>query len=392
MQLNRPVYLDYNATTPLDPAVVEAMMPFFRESFGNPSSGTHSYGWDAKIAVENARTAAARMIGAIDVHSIIWTSGATESNNLAIQGILNPFIAKNERAHFITTQTEHKAVLDVARYLERHHEKNGLEVTYIKPDSYGQVSAESVCSAIRPHTRLISIIHANNEIGTVNPVAAIAAEVRKKNIMLHVDAAQSAGKIPLDVEKYGIDLLSVSGHKIYGPKGVGFLYAHPSVLKSGRLSPLFFGGSQERGLRPGTLNVAGIVGLGRACELCYSTMPSESARLCQMRDKFIAEVLQSVPSVQLNGHPTERVFSNISLSFKGLSSDVFASLGVSQIAVSSGSACSTGEPSHVLAAIGLPEDLARATLRIGIGRFTTPQDLDVALAQIQVLARHLENV
>ncbi len=394
MVLEKPIYLDYNATTPVDPCVLEAMLPYFRDSFGNPSSTTHSHGWEAKLAVENARKSATRLLGAADPNSIVWTSGATESNNLAIQGVLGPFLDHKTAAHLITTQTEHKASLDVAHALERR----GLEVTFLKPNRFGQVSPELVMSAIRPHTKMISIIHANNEIGTINPVSSIGPEARRRGILFHVDAAQSAGKIPIDVEKSAIDLLSVSGHKIYGPKGVGFLFVAPHVTKANLLTGLLYGGSQERGLRPGTLNVPGIVGLGRACEICFERINEEPQKLANMRDQFIAEVLDRVSkagaksniSAQLNGHPKDRVYSNISLSFHGLSSDVFA-LGLSRIAVSAGSACAAGEPSHVLAAIGLPEILAHATVRIGIGRFTTPEDLQVALEQIEAMVENQRN-
>ena len=387
----KPIYLDNNATTPLDPEVLDAMLPFFRESFGNPSSITHSYGWEAKLAVENAREAAAHLIGAREPSSIVWTSGATESNNLAIQGIFQTFIENRRPAHLVTTQTEHKAALDVARNLERR----GIEVTYIKPDRYGQISADSIFAAIRPHTQMISVIHANNEIGTINPIDEIGIEARNRKVLFHVDAAQSTGKIPIDVEASAIDFLSVSAHKIYGPKGIGLLYVNRDLIKSSRLTPLFYGGSQEHGLRPGTLNVPGIVGLGRACEICQQRITDEPPKLAKMRDQFTHDVIERVRragaskgiSAQLNGHPTERVYSNISLSFHGLSADIFA-LGLSQIAASSGSACSAGEPSHVLAAIGLPEELARATVRLGMGRFTTSQDLEVAANQIQAMVEN----
>ncbi len=387
----RPIYLDNNATTPLDPEVLEAMLPFFRESFGNPSSITHSYGWEAKLAVENARESAARLIGALEPSSIVWTSGATESNNLALQGIFQPLIENRRAAHLITTPVEHKAALDVARNLERR----GVEVTYVKPDRHGQVSVDSIFSAVRPHTQMISVIHANNEIGTVNPIAAIGAEARRRGILFHVDGAQSTGKIPIQVETWGIDFLSVSAHKIYGPKGIGLLYVSHDVIKSNRLAPLFYGGSQEHGLRPGTLNVPGIVGLGHACEICRNRINDEPLKLAKLRDQFIHNVIERVRqlgaskgiSIQLNGHPTERVYSNISLSFHGLSADIFA-LGLSQIAASTGSACAAGEPSHVLAAIGLPDELARATVRLGIGRFTTPQDLELAAHQIQAMVEN----
>lgn len=370
--MNRPIYLDYNATTPVDPEVLEVMLPYLREAFGNPSSVTHSYGWEANRAVDKAREQVAELIAA-KPKNIIWTSGATESNNLAIIGAMRPYLSRGEKAHMITSLVEHKAVLDVAKALQ----EEGAEVTYLRPDYLGQVSAASVAAAIRPETRLISLIMGQNEIGTINPIAEIGRIAKTHKILFHVDGAQSVGKIPLSVGDMGIDFLSASGHKIYAPKGIGFLYARHGL----ELNPLFFGGSQEQGLRPGTLNVPGIVGFGHACGICHKTMATEIARLTDMRDRFIKNVLTAVPTARLNGHPVQRLYSNISFSFGGLSADVFA-LGLSGLAVSSGSACSGGAASHVLAAIDLPEDLARATVRFGIGRFTTEKDLTIALEKI----------
>jgi cysteine desulfurase len=373
--MNRPIYLDYNATTPVDPEVLETMLPFLTDAFGNSSSSTHAYGWEANQAVEKARTQAAQLIGA-KAKNIIWTSGATESNNLALLSLFKPYLrlsTSSDRAHLVTTQVEHKAVCDVACSLE----KEGVEVTYVAPDKYGQIHAKDIEKAIRPNTKLVSVIAGQNEIGTLNPIAEIGKVVKYKNVLFHVDAAQTLGKSPISVDEMNIDFLSASGHKIYAPKGVGFLY----VRDTQKISPLFCGGSQEKGLRPGTVNVPGVVALGKACEIALKKMPEEIAKLSRLRDQFIAKVLKAVPSARLNGHPTERLYSNISLSFEGLSSDVFA-LGLSGLAVSSGSACSAGAPSHILEAIGLPDALARATVRFGIGRFTTEQDLNTAFDKI----------
>ncbi|MCB0350201.1 MAG: cysteine desulfurase [Bdellovibrionales bacterium] len=370
--MNRPIYLDYNATTPTDPEVLEAMLPYFKEAFGNASSNSHSYGWEASQAVETARKQVSELIEA-KPKNIVWTSGATESNNLALFSIIRPYLKRGEPVHLITTLIEHKAVLDVARELE----SEGCLVTYLKPDQFGQISAESVAQAITPHTKLVSIIMGQNEIGTLNPIKEIGQFTKSKNILFHVDAAQALGKTLISVDEMNIDLLSASGHKIYAPKGIGFLYVRDQI----QLEPMLFGGAQECGLRPGTLNVPGIVAFGKACEICTQNMSTEILRLTKLRDQFIEKVESAVSSAKLNGHRTARLYSNASFSFEGLSADVFA-LGLSGLAVSSGSACSQGAPSHVLEAIGLPPALARATVRFGIGRFTTEAELDTAASKI----------
>jgi cysteine desulfurase len=378
---NRPVYLDYNATTPLDPSVLEAMLPYFQSAFGNPSSTSHNYGWEAQMAVEKARKQVATLLHC-QPKEIFWTSGATESNNLALYGVLQKPLAQGLRTHLITSAVEHKAIHEVAKAIE----SLGAEVTFLPVDSYGQVSPQEVEAAIQPHTRLISIIAGQNEIGTINPLREIGAIARKNQILFHVDAAQAVGKMPLDLNELSIDLLSASGHKMYGPKGIGFLF----VRKGVELTPLFQGGAQEQGLRPGTLNVPAIVGLGQACEIFSRTMHEEIPRLSAMRDLFIETVLAQIPTVRLNGHRTERLYSNISLSFEDLSSDVFA-LGLSGLAVSTGSACSAGAPSHVLPAIGLSEPLSRSTIRLSIGRFTKPEDLHFAAEKLKTMVqRNLE--
>lgn len=373
--MKQPIYLDYNATTPLDPKVFAVMKPFFEDQFGNASSNSHSYGWQANMAVEKARKQVAELIGA-DKKEIFFTSGATESNNLAIQGLVRGL--RGKKIHIITAQTEHKAVLEVCEFMS---ELENVEVTYLPVNQYGQVSAEQVEQAIQDNTRLISLMMANNEIGTFHPIAEIGQVAKKHKIVFHTDAAQAAGKCEIDVNKLNIDLLSISGHKMYGPKGVGALYVRqcPNLT----LERLQCGGSQERELRPGTLNVPGIVGLGQACSLASELMESEHQRLTDLRQHLIDSILKQVPEAQLNGHPEQRLAGNASLSFKGLSSDLFA-LGLSGLALSSGSACTSasGSPSHVLKAIGLSDDLAQATIRLGMGRFTTREEVDTAIAKI----------
>lgn len=380
--MKRPIYLDYNATTPVDPLVLEVMLPYLREAFGNASSMSHSFGWEANQAVSKAREQVASLIDT-EPSNIIWTSGATESNNIALLSPIGYALTQkaqtHSKPHLITSRMEHKAVLDVARHLE----SEGAEVTYLSPDRYGQIQAHHVEKAIQPNTVLVSIIAGQNEIGTLNPISEIGHVILKANanreqkILFHVDAAQAVGKSPISVKEWHVDLLSASGHKIYAPKGVGFLFVRENL----KLDPLFFGGSQEHGLRPGTLNVPGIVALGKACEICQHSMVEEIRRLTELRDQFIARVLQAIPTARLNGHPTSRLYSNVSFSFAGLDADVFA-IGISGLAMSSGSACAAGAPSHILAALGLSEAMARATIRIGLGRFTTAQDLEIAAEKI----------
>ncbi len=366
------IYLDNHATTQVDPRVRTAMLPFMEDAFGNPASRTHAFGWQAEMAVDTARAQVAALIGAT-ADQIIFTSGATESNNLAIFGVLN---ALGNPAHMITSAIEHKAVLEVAEEAEKH----GVKVTVLPVNKYGQVTVESVAAAIEPNTKLISIMAANNEIGTLNPIGEIGPLARSKNIWFHTDGAQAAGRMPINVESMAIDLLSLSGHKIYGPKGVGALF-----LRRGKvpIKPLFFGGSQEWGIRPGTLNVPGIVGLGVACEIARLEGEAECLKIKVLRDRLVSTLLKEVAGCQLNGHPDQRLAGNISLSFTGLKSDLF-SLGLGGLACSSGSACTSasGHPSHVLKALGLSPEAARGTLRLGLGRFTTATEVDAALTKI----------
>ncbi|MEQ1664224.1 MAG: cysteine desulfurase family protein [Bdellovibrionales bacterium] len=374
--MEQPIYLDYNSTTPVDPEVLQAMLPFFTSSYGNPAAITHSYGWEARQAIDLAKKQVAQLLIPTDdaasqlaKKNIIWTSGATESINIALFGTIRSFLKQNKKAHLITTDVEHKAVITTVEALKTE----GIEVTYLKSDLYGRVTAQQVAAAIRPHTRLISIIMGQNEIGTINPILDIGAVAREHNILFHVDAAQSFGKIEINVQKMNVDFLSASGHKIYAPKGIGILYAKEYE----NMEPILFGGNSQLGLRPGTINTAGAVAFGKASDLCRMNLNFEMKRLTSMRDAFIEKILSEVPGSQLNGHPIERLSTNISLSFSGLSTDIF-SLGMNHLAISSGSSCSSGESSHVLEAIGLSPALARATIRIGIGRFTTENDLKVA--------------
>lgn len=373
--MDSPVYLDHNSTTPVDPRVLEAMTPYFLTDFGNASSKSHAFGWKAEEAVKTARAEVATAIGSSEPRSILFTSGATESNNLAILGIAN---ALSKPAHFITQNTEHASVLDVFGALERQ----GHAVTILPVDETGRISAEQVANAIRPDTALCSIMAANNEIGTLQPIDEIAAVCKKHQILFHTDAVQAVGKIPIAVEKSGVDLLSLSAHKFYGPKGVGALYVarkQPAIA----IDPLFFGGGHERGFRSGTLNVPGIVGLAKALSLCIQEQNAEAARLTALRDAFIRRVLAEIPHSRLNGHTTLRLPSNANFSFLGVKADQLL-LAMPKIAVSTGSACSseTTEPSYVIRALGGEGSRATSAIRFGLGRSTTATHLDLAMESL----------
>ncbi|MBM3279476.1 MAG: aminotransferase class V-fold PLP-dependent enzyme [Candidatus Handelsmanbacteria bacterium] len=362
-----PIYLDYLATTPVDPRVLEAMLPFFTRHFGNPSSATHAYGWAAKEAVEGARAQVAGLIGAVP-HEIVFTSGATEANNLALKGAAE--FHRSRASHLLTCVTEHKAVLDACRRLEGQ----GFRVVYLPVDRRGQVDLGQLEAAITGETILLSLMAANNEIGTLHPLERIGALARGRGVLWHCDAAQAAGKVPLDVEKLGVDLLAISGHKLYGPKGVGALYVRRRPRA--RLLPLLDGGGQERGLRAGTLNVPGIVGLGMACELARRELEEEARRLKHLRQHLWQRLSVRLEGVEVNGHPEERLPGNLHLSFAGVDGAELL-LALPELALSSSSACTSGsaEPSHVLKAIGqsLP-----ASLRFGLGRFNTEIEIDTA--------------
>ena len=369
-----PIYLDYQATTPTDPRVVDAMLPYFTQKFGNPHSRNHGYGWEAEEAVETAREQIATLVNA-DPREIIFTSGATESNNLALKGVMH--FHKAKKNHLITCVTEHKCVLDSARHLELE----GFEVTYlpVKPD--GLIDLEVLAAAITPRTALVSVMAANNEIGVIQPVAEIGALCRAKGVYFHTDAAQAVGKIPMDVEAMKIDLMSISGHKIYGPKGIGALYVRrkPRV----RLEAMIHGGGQERGMRSGTLPTPLIVGLGEACAIAQKEMPEESVRLEGLRDRLYRGITEKLPEVYLNGDLAHRLPGNLNLSFAYVEGEGLM-MGIKDLAVSSGSACTSAslEPSYVLRALGVNEELAHTSIRFGLGRFTTVDEIDMAVEQV----------
>jgi cysteine desulfurase len=369
--VDRLIYLDNHATTRTDPRVVAAMLPYFTEIYGNAASASHRFGWEAAEAVERAREQVARAIGA-EAREIVFTSGATEANNLAIKGLAHAALRRGK--HLVTAASEHRAVLDPIKRLARE----GWEITVIKCDEYATVSAEAVAAAITDRTVLVSIMAANNEVGTLNPIAEIGRVCHERGVLFHTDAAQAVGKVPLDVQADAVDLLSLSAHKFYGPKGIGALYVRrrdPQV----RLQPLVDGGGHERGLRSGTIPVPLVVGLGEAIELAVHERAEEAARTLQLRERLEAEITGHVPAVRLNGHPTRRLPGNLNVSFRNVDGEALM-MAMREVAVSSGSACSSAnpEPSHVLLAMGLDEDMARASLRFGLGRFTTPEEIDQA--------------
>ncbi len=367
--LKFPIFMDNHSTTPMDPRVLEAMLPFFTEKFGNAASRNHSFGWEAERSVDQAREQIARLIHA-DPKEVIFTSGATESNNLAIKGVAQMYREKGN--HVITSVTEHKAVLDTAKHLENE----GFAVTYLPVDRDGLIDPEAVKSAITDKTVLISVMMANNEIGSISPVAEIGKIAKERGVLFHCDATQGVGKIPVHVQEMGIDLMSLSAHKMYGPKGIGALY----VRKKGprvRLAPMMDGGGHERGMRSGTLNVPGIVGFGAACELCGLEMEEEGKRLTQLRDRLREKIFGQLEEVYLNGHPTKRLPHNLNISFAYVEGESLL-MGLKEIALSSGSACTTAtlEPSYVLRALGVGSDLAHSSLRFGLGRFNTQEEVD----------------
>jgi cysteine desulfurase len=371
-----PIYMDNHATTPMDKRVLDAMLPYFMDRFGNAASRNHSFGWAAEEAVDKARAQIAALINAKS-KEIIFTSGATESDNLAIKGVVEFYRDKGN--HIITCVTEHKAVLDSCKALER---SGKATVTYLPVDKYGMVDPEDVRRAITDKTVLISIMSANNEIGTLHPIAEIGKIAKEKGVIFHCDATQGVGKMPLDVEKAGIDLLSASAHKIYGPKGVGILYVRSKGPRV-RLTPIIDGGGHERGLRSGTLNVTGIVGFGAACEVAGQEMGEEMHRLHSLRDKLQAGIFERLDEVYLNGHPTERLPGNLNLSFAYVEGESLL-MGMKDIAVSSGSACTSAtlEPSYVIRALGTEEELAHSSIRFGLGRFNTEEEVDFVAQRV----------
>ncbi len=369
-----PVYLDYQATTPTDPRVVQAMLPYFSEKFGNPHSREHFFGWEAEDAVEKARGQIAGLIGA-NAKEVIFTSGATESNNVALKGVARFY--KDRKDHIVTCVTEHKCVLETARHLE--HE--GFRVTYLPVEATGLIDLDTLRDAITENTVMVSVMAVNNEIGVIQPIGEIGAICRERGAFFHTDAAQAVGKIPLDVDAMHIDLMSISGHKIYGPMGIGALYVRrrPRV----RLVALMDGGGQERGLRSGTLPTPLCVGVGEACAIAGREMGDEAERLRALRDRFYNGITGRLPGVHLNGDAERRIPGNLNLSFADVDNEGLMA-GIKDLAVSSGSACTSAsvEPSYVLRAIGLDDGLARGAIRIGFGRFTTEDDVDFAVDRI----------
>jgi cysteine desulfurase len=381
-----PIYMDNHATTPMDKRVLDAMLPYFTEKFGNAASRNHSFGWAAEEAVDKARGQIAALIGAKS-KEIIFTSGATESDNLAIKGVVEFY--KDKGNHVITCVTEHKAVLDSCKALER---AGKATVTYLPVDKYGMVSPDDVRRAITDKTVLITIMSANNEIGTIHPIAEIGKIAKEKGVIFHCDATQGVGKMPLDVEKSGIDLLSASAHKIYGPKGVGIMYVRSKGPRV-RLTPIIDGGGHERGLRSGTLNVTGIVGFGAACEVAGQEMSEEIHRMRSLRDKLQAGIFERLDEVYLNGHPTERLAGNLNVSFAYVEGESLL-MGIKDIAVSSGSACSSAtlEPSYVIRALGTDEELAHSSIRFGLGRFNTEEEVDFVAQRVTDEVKRLRDM
>jgi cysteine desulfurase len=380
-----PVYMDYQATTPVDPRVLEAMLPYFTEVFGNAASRSHAFGWQAEEAIETARKQIASTLKASS-KEILFTSGSTEGINLAIKGAAEMYGSKGK--HIITSEVEHKAVLDTCKHLEQE----GFEVTYLKPTKTGRVTLESVRDAMRDDTILVAIIWANNEVGTLNPVREIGALCKEKNVLFFVDATQAVGKVPIDVNEDNIDLLTLSGHKIYGPKGVGALYVrrrNPRV----RLVAQMDGGGHERGMRSGTLNVPGIVGLGKACELCEQGFEQDMAHAIELRDWFEKKIFAELDHVAINGDVEHRLSTNSNVSFAYVEGESMI-MGIHNIAVSSGSACTSAslEPSHVLRAMEVGDELAHSSIRFGFGRFTTREEVEYAANEVITAVKRLREL
>jgi cysteine desulfurase len=383
MALKLPIFMDANSTTPVDPRVLEAMLPYFTEKFGHPGSRNHPFGWEAEAGMERGREQVARLIGAKDPKEVVFTSGGTEADNLAIKGVAEMYREKGN--HIVTLVTEPRAVLDPCRRLE----KQGLEVTYVPVDATGLVDVEAIGRAITDRTILISVMLANNEIGTIQPVAEIGRLAKVRGVLFHTDATEAVGKIPVDVERMGIDLLSCTAHKLYGPKGIGALYVRrrgPRV----RIAPQIDGGGHERGTRSGTVPVPLAVGFGRAAEICQELMAEESARLGALRDRLQARILSAVDEAYLNGHPGRRLPHTLNLSFAYVEGESVLMGLNKEVALSSGSACTSAtlEPSYVIQALGVGADLAHSSIRYSLHRFTTAEEVDyVADRTIEVVRR-----
>lgn len=370
-----PIYMDYHATTPVDPRVLEEMLPYFTENFGNAASRNHVFGHVAEAAVDEARSRVAALIGA-KPKEIVFTSGATESDNMAIKGVAEFYREKGN--HIITQQTEHKAVLDSCKDLERR----GYEVSYLPLDRFGVVDMDELRKAIRKETILITVMLANNEIGTIQPLREIGAIARENGIVFHSDATQAVGKVPIDVDEMNLDLISMTAHKIYGPKGVGALYIRSRNPRI-RISAQMHGGGHERGYRSGTLNAAGISGFGKAVEIAGTDMAEDQARIKRLRDKLENGLKEALDEVYTNGHPSERLVGNLNMSFAYVEGESLL-MGLNEIALSSGSACTSAtlEPSYVLKALGVEEELAHTSLRFGLGRFTTEEEVDYVIRRV----------
>ncbi len=382
--MKRRIYMDYHATTPMDPRVLEAMLPYFQDEFGNAASRNHCFGWEAERAVDRSREIVADLIGG-KAKEVIWLSGATESDNLAVKGVAEFY--KDKGNHIITAATEHKAILDTCKALER---KKVARVTYLPVDERGRVDPEQVREAITDETILISVMLANNEIGTIQPISEIGRIAKEKGIFFHTDATQGFGKIPIDVDELGVDLLSATGHKIYGPKGCGLLWVRSRGPRV-RLTAQIDGGGHERGMRSGTLNVSGIVGLARAAELAKAEMADEHRRVFALRERLNAKITGELDEVYLNGHPTDRLAGNLNLSFAYIEGESMlmglngsADPDLPAIAVSSGSACTSAtlEPSYVLKALGVGDELAHTSIRFGLGRFNTEEEVDYVAERV----------
>ena len=373
--MKHPIYLDYNATTPTDPRVVEAMLPFFTEIYGNAASRNHSFGWTAEEGVSKARNIIGEAIGATG-KEIVFTSGATESDNMAVLGVAEFYHEKGK--HIITSPIEHKAVVDPCQALEQ----KGYEITFLDVDEHGRIDLKQLEASIREDTVLVSLMAGNNEIGTLNPLTEIGQMTRERGVLFHCDATQGVGKIPIDVEAMNIDLLSMTAHKIYGPKGIGALYVRRKKPRV-RITPIMFGGGHERGFRSGTLNVPGIVGFGKAIELAMEEISSEAERQIGLRQHLYKRLTDELDYVFLNGHPTERLPNNLNLSFGYVEGESLM-MGISEIAVSSGSACTSAslEPSYVLRSMGVGDDLAHSSVRFGFGRYTTMEEVNYAADKV----------
>lgn len=383
--MKTPIYLDYSATTPCDPRVVERMVPFFTDAFGNAASRSHAFGWTAEAAVEEAREQVAKLIGA-HPKELLWTSGSTEANNLAIKGAAQMY--KSKGMHLITAVTEHKAVLDPMKYLETQ----GYKVTWLEVDDKGHIDLKELEDAITDETILVSLMAANNEVGTLHPIREIGAICKKKGTLFHTDATQQVGKAPIDVIADNVDLLSLSAHKMYGPKGVGALYVrrkNPRV----RLTAQMDGGGHERGMRSGTLNVTGIVGLGEAARICREEMDSEAQRLSALRQRLQDRILKELPDAVINGDPDNRLAHMTNISFPYVEGESLL-MGIKEVAVSSGSACTSAslEPSYVLKSLGLGDELAHSSIRFSLGRFTTEEEVDFAADRLITEVKRLREM